>query len=264
MKHLYTRYLKPHIPRSWFSAYHHTVRRWLFFFERQSQKLSPWTQPESNPLRRYFVANTGRLIHKCDHYFDIYDRHFARFRGQAVRVLEIGVYHGGSLEMWRDYFGPQATIVGVDINPACQAFSGPGIEVVIGSQEDRSFLRSLKERFPAFDIIIDDGGHTMRQQIVTFEELYPHVKENGVFLAEDLCTSYWSDYGGGYGKPDTFIEYSKPLIDRLNAWHSKESALSPDEFTRTATSIHYYDSVLVIEKGKHAAPVSHMTGKPSF
>lgn len=264
MKKIYEKYLKPFIPKSWFSIYHHTVRRSLFWFNRKSQALIPWREGERNLLQKYFLENTGRLIHKYDHYFDIYDRHLARFRGKPVTVLEIGVYHGGSLQMWREYFGPAAKIIGVDINPACQVFSGDGIEVVIGSQEDRNFLASLREQFPQFDVVIDDGGHTMRQQIITFEELYCHVKPDGVFLAEDLSTSYWPEYGGGYKNKESFIEYTKPLIDRLNAWHSKDEALTPDEFTRSTTSLHYYDSILVIEKGQHERPVSHMTGKPSF
>ena len=64
---------------------------------------------------------------------------------------------------------------------------------------------------------IDDGGHTMGQQIATFEEMYPKVNENGVFLIEDLHTSYWQSYGGGYRKPGTFMEYAKALTDQLNA-----------------------------------------------
>lgn len=264
MKQIYNRYIKPHIPQSWFSLYHHGVRRWLFFIKRQSSKLTPWHKPDTNNLRQYFLKNTGRLIHKCDHYFDIYDRHFARFRNKPVRVLEIGVYHGGSLQMWREYFGAEAQIVGMDINPACQAFAEERIEVVIGSQEDREFLRQFKNRYPKFDIIIDDGGHTMNQQRVTFEELYGHVKEGGVFLAEDLCTSYWSDYGGGYRRPESFLEYSKQFIDWLHAWHTQDPGLAVSEFTRTTDSLHYYDSILVLEKGEHPKPVSHMTGTPSY
>lgn len=264
MKHIYKRYLKPLIPKAWFSFYHHHVKRVFYASRRHSARLAPWVPSDANPLRRYFLENSGRLIHKCDHYFDIYHRHFARFRGRPVRVLEIGVYHGGSLEMWRDYFGPEAEIVGMDIDPRTAALAGPGVEIVIGSQEDRDFLRSFRQRYPAFDIIIDDGGHTMGQQIATFEELYGHVKADGVFLAEDLCTSYWPEYGGGSRGVGSFIEYTKQLIDRLHAWHSKDASLAVDEFTRTTDSLHYYDSILVIEKGRHPEPVSHMTGTPSF
>lgn len=94
---------------------------------------------ESNPLLELFEKNQGRLIDKWTHYFDIYHRHFARFRNKPVKVLEIGVFKGGSLAMWRKYFGPQAKIFGVDIDPVCKDFEEDGIKVIIGDQEDRTF-----------------------------------------------------------------------------------------------------------------------------
>ncbi|MDJ0632873.1 MAG: tetratricopeptide repeat protein [Xenococcaceae cyanobacterium MO_188.B29] len=218
-----------------------------------------------NDLEEYFEKNQGRLIHKWMHYFEIYDRHFSQFRNQDVYVLEIGVNQGGSLQMWKDYFGTNAKIYGVDINYRCKDFEEEGIKIFIGSQEDRSFLKSLKSQLPRIDILIDDGGHTMKQQIITFEELFPHISENGVYLCEDLHTSYWANYGGGYRNQNSFIEYSKNFIDRLNAWHSKEKQrLRVDDFTSSAYSMHYYDSVLVIEKRKIDKPLMRTTGNRSF
>jgi 23S rRNA U2552 (ribose-2'-O)-methylase RlmE/FtsJ len=128
-----------------------------------------------NDLEYYFAANEGRLIHKWHHYFEIYNRHFARFRGTDVVILEFGVSEGGSLQMWKDYFGPRARIVGVDIDPECKDMEESQVEVYIGDQEDRTFLASLRDTLPRIDIVIDDGGHTMKQQIATFEELFFHV-----------------------------------------------------------------------------------------
>lgn len=217
-----------------------------------------------NDLKRYFTQNTGSLIHKWDHYFEIYDRHFSRFRGTDACILEIGVSQGGSLEMWQAYFGPRVRIVGVDINPACKQFESEGVQIFIGDQEDRAFLKSLAEQVPAIDILIDDGGHTMRQQINTFEELFPHVTENGVYLCEDLHTSYWPQWGGGYRKADTFIEYSKNFIDYINAWHSQTDKLKVTEFTKSTHSLHYYDSVLVIEKRAMREPSHSKTGRATI
>ena len=230
-----------------------------------------------NDLERYFYDNHGRLIHKWKHYFEIYERHFARFRGKRVNIVEIGVYRGGSLQMWKHYFGPGARIFGVDIDPRCLSFAEDGIEVLIGSQEDREFLRSLTRRIASIDVLIDDGGHTMQQQIATFEELFPHIAPNGVYLCEDLHTSYWEEYGGGYRSRDSFIEYSKNLVDYLHAWHAREPKpprrtrwyrkqppaapqLAISDFTRSAHSLHYYDSVLVIEKRPIERPSDLMTG----
>jgi SAM-dependent methyltransferase len=222
------------------------------------------SRAHGNPLEEYFRNNPGRLIHKWHHYFEIYHRHFERFRGRAPVVLEIGVQHGGSAQMWREYFGAGAAIIGVDINPACSRLEEPQITVVIGDQANRAFLGGLRARFPRVDILIDDGGHTMTQQIATFEELYPHVQPAGVYLCEDLHTSYWPDFGGGLRRDGTFIEYSKTLIDRLHGWHSAEPGLAVDDFTRGAFALHYYDSILVIEKRPVSKPVYSRTGRPSL
>lgn len=220
---------------------------------------------EDNPLWQYFCNNQGRLIHKWHHYFDIYHNHFQRFRNQPVTILEIGVYHGGSLQMWKNYFGSKAKIYGVDINPRCKELEEKQIEIFIGSQEDRDFLRDLKDKIGHIDILIDDGGHTMRQQITTFEELFPFVNEKGIYLIEDLHTSYWRKYGGGYKKKKSFIEYAKNFIDSLNAKHSKDPRLFPNNVTSSVTGIHFYDSILVLEKyPNNSKSKTSMTGKKSF
>lgn len=217
-----------------------------------------------NPLERYFRANTGRQIHKWIHYFDIYHRHLGRFRGRPVVILEFGVNQGGSLQMWRHYFGGKATIYGVDIDPRCARLGGPRIKVFIGDQEDRDFLRNLAAEIGPIDVLIEDGGHTMGQQVATFEELYPHLAPDGVFLIEDVHTSYWPRYGGGYRKYGTFMEYAKALADQLNAWHSREPDFVVDEFTRTTRSMHFYDSIVVFERGTVVKPHAEKTGQRSF
>src|SRR5687768_8897784 len=98
-----------------------------------------------NDLERFFEANQGRYIHKWQHYFEVYDTYFARYRDTEVTVLEIGVSQGGSLQMWKHYFGKKAKIYGVDVNPACQALEEENISIFIGSQADRNVLRQLKQ-----------------------------------------------------------------------------------------------------------------------
>ncbi len=218
-----------------------------------------------NDLEKHFTENTGRLIHKWNHYFDIYDRHFSRFRGTDVHIVEFGVSQGGSLHMWKEYFGPDAKIFGVDINPLCKQLEEEQVQIFIGDQEDRKFLKSLAKAIPRIDILLDDGGHTMKQQIHTYEELFPFVDKNGVYLCEDLHTSYWPKWGGGYKKRDTFIEYSKNFIDYINAWHCEQtSRLSASEFTKSVQSLHYYDNVLVIEKRSIEKPFHSSTGTPTI
>jgi cephalosporin hydroxylase len=219
---------------------------------------------EKNPLTDYFFSNKGRLIHKWLHYFDIYHRHFQPYRNKPVTIVEFGVSHGGSLQMWKSYFGPQARIVGVDINPKCAALEEPQIEIVIGDQDDRQFLRSLAKRVGDIDVLIEDGGHTMTQQIATFEELWPNIVDGGVFLMEDLHTSYWPEYNGGYQREGTFIEYGKKLIDQQHAWHARdEDEFQVDEYTRTIAGMHVYDSIIVFDKATVTQPGAERTGTPS-
>jgi hypothetical protein len=199
-------------------------------------------------LERLFREHKGGKITKWMHYFEIYERHFARFRGTDVHVVEIGVAHGGSLQMWKQYFGPQAHIYGVDIQPATKALEAPQIQVLVGDQANADFLESVAQAIPRIDILIDDGGHTMRQQEVTFKTLFPRVSDDGVYLCEDLHTSYWGEFGGGYKREGTFIELSKGLIDEINAWHSRSPDLVVSAFTKSAYSLHFYDSVMVVEK----------------
>ncbi len=213
----------------------------------------------------YFENHAHRMIHKWMHYFEIYERHFAQFRNLPISLLEFGVLHGGSLQMWKHYFGPQAKIYGVDINPRCAELAEDQITILLSDQENRASLQHICKTLPPFDIIIDDGGHTMLQQTTTFEEMWGQLKIGGVYLVEDMLTSYWPAFGGGYKDPVNFVEYTKGLIDHLNAWHAlPNSGLAVNEFTRTAFSMHYYDSVLVIEKRAMQAPQVRMKGKPSF
>lgn len=214
-----------------------------------------------NDLEQYFNDNPGRLIHKWWHYFEIYERYLSRYRDTDVVIVEFGVSQGGSLQMWKHYFGPRALIYGIDINPHCRRLAEPQIEIIIGDQSDRQFLATLRTRIPRIDVIIDDGGHTMRQQIATFEELFSHIHPDGLYICEDVHTSYWSSWGGGYRRPGTFIERMKQLIDALHAWHSPDQRrFAVDAFTRSLHAMHVYDSVVVLEKRATTRPHHRRTG----
>ena len=216
-----------------------------------------------NDLLNYAENNKHGLLNKYKHYFSIYDRHLSKFRDTAVNILEFGVAHGGSLQMWKNYFGQKAKIYGVDINPNCKQLEEDRISIFIGDQGDKNFLSTLKKNIPKIDILVDDGGHEMRQQIITFEELFPHISSNGVYLCEDLHTSYMHKFGGGYKEKNTFIEYSKNFIDQINAWFSEEpNRFKVTDLTRTVYSLHYYNSVLVIEKKPVQKGCVWISGKP--
>ena len=215
-----------------------------------------------NQLEHFFKNENHRMIHKWNHYFEIYDRHLKHLQGKKINILEIGVSHGGSLQMWEYYFKGNATIYAVDINPECKKLESENIKIFIGSQEDESFLKSLKNLVPKIDVLIDDGGHTMKQQVTTFNQLFDHVADDGIYICEDLHTSYWKHFGGGYKKRRSFIEYSKNFIDKLHAWHTPK--VSIDNITTGTHSLHYYDSILVIEKRKMTKPFDVKAGDASI
>jgi hypothetical protein len=209
-------------------------------------------------LERLVATHYGPVVNKWRHYYEIYERHFDRIRERGdVSLLEIGVAAGGSLDLWRRYFGPSTRIVGLDINPDCQRFARDGTDVMIGSQSDPEFLASVVAKHGPFDIVIDDGSHAFDHQITTFRALFPHIKPDGVYSCEDLCTSYWADeFGGGVRKPGTFIEFAKTLIDELNAWHWREGVENePGAFASAVHGMHFYPSLLVIDKRAMTAPV---------
>lgn len=205
-----------------------------------------------NELEMFFFTKKHNPMSKWLHYFEAYDRHFSKFRGRDLTILEIGVFQGASLQMWKNYFrsnGNQVRVYGIDINPMCKYLEEDHIKLLIGSQEDRNFLRQVKEQIGTVDILIDDGGHTMKQQITTIEELFDMVDDEGIYLCEDLHTSYMKKYGGGY-KGDTFIEYSKQLIDALHHQYMEIDSMDHNPYTGKIKSVNYYDSMIFIEKMK--------------
>lgn len=213
-------------------------------------------------LWRDFQTNVGPTIHKWKHYFPAYERHFAPFINRPVTFLEIGSGDGGSLQMWKRYFGPHAQIVGIDIRPECSAFGADQIAVRIGDQSDPAFLDRVVAEFGPPDVVLDDGSHVMKHVCATFSHLYPKMPRHGVYMVEDLHTAYWDEYGGGLRREGTFIELTKRLIDELNADLSRD-AVEVTEFTRTTNAICIYNSIVVFERGlslPKSAPMFGTTG----
>jgi hypothetical protein len=199
------------------------------------------TDASSNPLNVFFDAHkTGRGIWKWIHYFDIYHRHFSKFVERNVHILEIGVYSGGSLEMWRHYFGPNCRVYGVDIEEACKCYENDYTEIFIGDQANRNFWKTFKERVPVIDILIDDGGHQPEQQIVTLEEMLPHLRPGGVYLCEDIIIEH-----------NGFAAFMQGVVNSFNAHRGSDAAagISTTEFQSWIRSVHFYPFVTVLEKG---------------
>lgn len=220
----------------------------------------PKDLPAPGDLERIFWDNTDATVHKWQHYFDIYERHFSNFRGRPVRMLEIGVSRGGSLEMWRRYFGPDAVIFGIDIDPECAQFDGQAGQVRIGSQADTDFLGRVIGEMGGVDIVLDDGSHMMEHIRVSLDYLYPRLAQNGVYAVEDLHTAYWASFGGGYKAPESFFELVKVLIDDMHHWYHAEGE-KVEATAGAVTGLHIYDSLVVLDKARVTQPFHTKTGK---
>lgn len=252
------------------------MQEWIFRSRQKLRRLTgtaiesaefdpsdPWTDtpPEkmSGELEAYFWRNKGHAIDKWLHYLPIYERHFTPFRNTPVRVLEIGVQNGGSAQMWRDFLGPDAVIFGIDIDPACASANGEAAQIRIGSQDDAAFLASVLEEMGGVDLVIDDGSHVMAHIEASFRTLFPALSDGGVYLIEDLHTAYWPDYGGGFRAPGSFIEKAKTLIDDMHHWYhglGQEEAVTAN----AVGGLHFYDSILVIDKIKAGPPRRAIVG----
>lgn len=210
-------------------------------------------------LSHIFSGNTGSVVHKWHHYIPIYDTYFSRFRGTDFKFLEIGVSHGGSMRMWRKYFGPDATIFGVDINESCRKYDGEAGQVRIGSQDDPAFLQSVLDEMGRVDAILDDGSHCMPHIRRSLQILFPHLAENGIYMIEDLHTAYWPVYGGGYGKPANFFRDLGQIIDDMHACYHEQGLTWPG-VGDAVSAMHIHDSIAVLEKGPVHRPVHSQVG----
>ena len=205
-----------------------------------------------------YKNHQGYACHKWTHYPFVYDQIFARYldAGKPLRLLEIGVQNGGSLEIWKKYLPPESEIHGMDINPGCcQLEFGANIHFHLGSATDDDLINRLFAR-TYFDIIIDDGSHLCNEVISTFFSLFKKIKPGGLYIIEDLHTSYWEKFGGRLHNKNSSIEFFKHFIDILHADHIPENQLSKDMdlmpflrlYRQEISSVSFFDSICAITR----------------
>ncbi len=213
----------------------------------------------STELEKLFYTNKDRIVDKWTHYLPIYDRHLAKYRDSNFKMLEIGVFKGGSLQLWRKYFGPNATIFGIDIDPDCAGYVDVPNQVRIGSQADPDFLHKVVNEMGGIDVILDDGSHIAEHQMASFKALFPLLADGGMYIIEDLHTSYWAGgFQGGFRRSGTGIELVKALIDDMHGWyHPFSPKLAPRE---VVSAVHFYDSIAIIEKTPREKPMRIKVG----
>jgi hypothetical protein len=258
-------------------------------YERVLRRLHPATWPKYDPVQidlarqsdesagefaQLFLAHEGRLCNRWFHYFAIYDRHLARFRHgfpegtttRPVRLLEIGVLHGGGLQLWRKYLGPDAVIFGVDVAERTRLLDTPDLPVRVGSQADPDFLRSVVREMGGVDVVIDDGSHVAAHQKASFATLFPLLSNGGVYVVEDTHTSFWPAYGSGLRNRSSFVSLAFGLMNQMHGWYGvrpRRSIPGLDPKT-TIGGIAFHDSVVVVDKKLHGAPYIVKVGERSF
>ncbi|GMO36043.1 MAG: class I SAM-dependent methyltransferase [Termitinemataceae bacterium] len=207
-----------------------------------------------------YRKHDGKVSHKWIHTFPIYDRLFHGFRenGSPITILEIGVSNGGSLEIWEKYLPRNSQIHGIDINSKCCDLQfSKNINFHLGSAADNNFTDKEFNGIE-FDIILDDGSHISKDVINTFVNMFPKIKAGGVYIVEDLHTSYWKNYGGEFLRKNSSIEFFKKLIDVTNYdyikkggknkyLHGKELSLIK-KYSDSISAISFFDSICAIEK----------------
>jgi hypothetical protein len=193
---------------------------------------------------------------KISSYFRTYDELLSKYRGKNITFVEIGIYNGGSLFMWRNYLGPQARIIGVELNEGARKWEKDGFEIHIGDQADPKFWDDFFAAVGDVDVILDDGGHTNEQQIITTHKAIPHIRDGGMLIVEDTHTSYFS----ALGNPSkySFISYAKSLIDSINSRFPSVRA-SRNDLNKAVLSISFYESIVCIKVDRANCIISSVT-----
>jgi hypothetical protein len=197
----------------------------------------------NSTLRLFDIyQRTPYLSLKHDSYFQVYEQVLAGYVGKEFTFVEVGVLNGGSLFMWREYFGPRARIIGIDLNPAASQWTKDGFEIFIGSQSDPVFWRDFFQTVGRVDVLLDDGGHTNRQQVVTVHECLPHINDGGLILVEDVHASYMREFGNPSRL--SFINFARHLIDSINA-RSADVADVRNKYGQRIYSVSFFESIVM-------------------
>jgi hypothetical protein len=193
---------------------------------------------------------------KHSSYFHVYEELLAKYRGKEITFVEVGVLNGGSLFMWREYFGPAARIIGIDVNPDAKKWEKDNFEIFLGSQSDEKFWDQLFSAVGDVDVVLDDGGHTNEQQIITAERCIPHIKDGGMLIVEDTHTSYLTNFGNP--SKYSFISYVKTLIDGINS-RFPAVKVSDTSLNKAVSSVGIYESIVCFQVDRTKCFVSSPT-----
>jgi hypothetical protein len=201
-----------------------------------------------NALKKSFNYSPKYSI-KWSNYFEIYENLLKRFKNKKITLVEVGVGNGGSLFMWRNYFGKKAKIIGVELNPKAKELEKNGFKIFIGDQSTPSFWKSFYKKVGKIDILIDDGGHTNLQQITTLMESINYIKHDGIIVVEDTHTSFMKNKGFKNPSKFSFINFTSSIVETL---HRRNPMIKKklNSLSKLINSIEYFDSITVIKIAK--------------
>jgi len=190
-------------------------------------------------------SKEGRVFNKHSHFAEIYENLLHPFIWKEINLVELGVSHGGSLQLWKEYLGDKANIYGLDVAEHC-LYNEPQITCHLIDQSKHEDLRKIHSLIPKIDFFIDDGSHYSEDQIATFEEVFGHLSRGGTYVCEDVHTSYRELYHMGYKNPGSFIEYCKNIVD--SAYHTEDERIVMNPHSNQIASITFHFAMVVIKK----------------
>lgn len=194
------------------------------------------------------------LSMKHQNYFAIYDELLTKYIGKDVTFVEVGILNGGSLFMWRDFLGSKARIIGIDFNPNALKWEKYGFEIHVGDQSDPQFWKKFFRKTGNIDVLLDDGGHTNEQQIVTTQQCLPFINDGGTLIIEDVHASYQYEFGNP--SKFSFVNYAKSQADNIQYRFPNLPNINKFNPNRSIHSVSFYESIVAFRIDRRLAIVN--------
>jgi len=202
---------------------------------------------------------------KYSTYFDVYSKHLEKFQ-KPITFVEVGVFEGGSLEFWLKVLPKGSKVIGVEFNSEAMNIDLENIEIVIGDQGDSNFWDTFFNKFGKIDVLLDDGGHTNKQQIITVLSALPFMNNQGLILVEDTHFSYMREVGNP--SKYSFINWAKFCVDSINERFVNRNSTDyikqiENKIIQRIISVTFYESIVIFDIGDAELPTLIEAGSPN-
>ena len=204
--------------------------------------------PSGSNLFNYY--NESPLTsHKWESYFDIYEELLNEYKNQNITFVEVGVHNGGSLFMWKKFFGKNSRIIGIDLNPNAKELEQYGFEIFIGSQGDSNFWTDFYKEIGDIDILLDDGSHNYYDQLLTLQNSISNIRDNGLIIVEDTHTSFMKKFG--YKTTKTFVDFTPRILLNMHKKHPYTEIPKEKSIYDSIYKISNYESITAFHINKN-------------